>query len=125
MRYLLDTHALIWYFEDYTKLPAKIETLIDNPEVEIFVSAVSLWEIAIKISIGKLNISYANFHTKLKESGFGLLEMESNSFPTLLELPLIHRDPFDRLIIAASMAQNLIIITSDENIQKYDIQWVW
>ena len=127
MKYLLDTHALIWYFEDSPKTPEKIVKLIDSNATHKYVCSASLWEIAIKTNIGKLdmNFSFDNLLREIANSNLTVLQIEDNYLRELAKLPLIHKDPFDRLVVATAMVENMAIITVDENIQKYDVRWVW
>jgi PIN domain nuclease of toxin-antitoxin system len=127
MKYLLDTHAIIWYFENSAELPERIEDLIDTPEISIFISSASLWEIAIKMSLGKLdlNLPLGELLEIIKKRDFNILQIEDEYLKNILNLPFIHKDPFDRLIISTALAEDLTIITIDENIQKYDVSWIW
>ena len=127
MKYLLDAHAIIWYFEDSQKLPQRITELIDNPKTIKYISAVSLWEIAIKMNLGKLDLkfSFDELLNRIYEADCENLQIENEYLKLLLGLPNIHKDPFDRLIIASAIAEDLTIITADENIQKYDVQCIW
>ena len=125
MRYLLDTHALIWYSEQNGRLPSKLEKMLDSPENWIYISSASLWEITIKSSLGKLDTSLSKLLEGVKESGFQILQIENMFLDELQNLPKIHKDPFDRLLIATAKASKLTLITADENIQKYDIDWIW
>ena len=127
MKYLLDTHAVIWYFDDSPKLSEKIKEIIDNSENNICISSVSLWEIAIKINIGKLDVDFTldELLIEIKENDFDILQIEDEYLQELSSLPFIHKDPFDRFIIATALAEDLTIITADENIQKYDVSWAW
>lgn len=127
MRHLLDTQAIIWYFEDSKNLPHKMVEEIDNPENNVFISSVSLWEIAIKISIGKLDLKYTleELLAVIKTSDFDILQIESEYLILLSTLPIIHKDPFDRLLISSAKAEGLVMITSDEDIKKYDLKWAW
>ena len=127
MKYLLDTHAVIWYYENSSELPEKIEELIDNPAISIYICSVSLWEIAIKINLRKLNLKLPldEFLNNIKNREFNILQIEDKYLQILSTLPFIHKDPFDRLLISAALAEDLTIITIDENIQKYDISWIW
>ena len=125
--YLLDTHAIIWYFEDSQKLPQKVTELIDKPETSISISSVSLWEIALKINLGKLKLglSLEDLLNRIENCDFDILQIENRYLKLLSELPHIHKDPFDRLIITSALAEDFTLITADENIQKYDVQWIW
>ena len=127
MRFLLDTHAAIWYFEDSPQLSQKVNSLIDNPEISIFISSASLWEIAIKMSLGKLGLgmSFKDFLNSIRTRDFEILQIEDEYLEVLLTLPQLHKDPFDRLIISTAIADNLTIITIDENIKKYNVPWIW
>ena len=125
MRILLDTHAIIWYFEHNDKLSQKAEAIIDNPENNIYICTASLWEIAIKVSLGKLNISFNGLLDELEKVGFLVLHTENEYLQRLLDLPLIHKDPFDRLIISTAIVENMTLISADENVHKYNVTWIW
>ena len=87
----------------------------------------SLWEVAIKMNIGKYTFEggFTTFLKLIKDNGFELLPIKDIYMECLLDLPLIHRDPFDRLIIATALVEGMTLITADENIQKYDVQYIW
>jgi PIN domain nuclease of toxin-antitoxin system len=127
MKYLLDTHAIIWYFEDSPALPQKIAEIIDNPQTDICISSVSLWEIAIKMNLGKLklSLSLADLLHSIRTRDFLIMQIEDAHLNKLSELPSLHKDPFDRFLIASANAEGLTIITADDNIKKYDVLWVW
>ena len=125
MRYLLDTHAALWYFENSGELSSEAEEIIDNPENDIFLSAASLWEIVLKVGLGKLDVSFDALLNEVEKAGFVVLQTESAYLRKLLEMPWIHKDPFDRLIVSTAMVEGMILITIDENIQRYDVTWVW
>jgi len=127
MNYLLDTHAVIWYFEDAACLPIKIAHIIDNPIHHKFICVASLWEIAIKSNIGKLDmkISFDEFIDIIENSDLSVIPIENDYLKDLSKLPFIHKDPFDRLIITTALREGLTIVTIDENIQKYDVPWIW
>ena len=128
MKYLLDTHILIWHFEGSEKLSNEIkDSVLFNSKNHILVSIVSLWEIAIKMNIGKYTFDggFPAFNKLVKDNEFEVLPIKDEYMDWLFELPLIHRDPFDRLIIATAKAESMTILTADENIQKYDVPWVW
>jgi len=127
MRYLLDTHALIWYFEDSSSIPEKIVAIIDSDVNNKFVCSASLWEIAIKMNIGKLklSLSFDELLDEIASSDLIILQVENEYLKKISELPFLHKDPFDRLIVATALAENMVVITVDENIHKYDVSWVW
>jgi len=127
MSYLLDTHALIWYFEDSKDLPIKIARIIDNPICHKFICVASLWEIAIKSNIGKLDmrLSFDELLDIIEDSELSIIPIENGYLKGLSKLPFIHKDPFDRLIITTALSEGLTIVTADENIQKYDVPWIW
>ena len=127
MRYLLDTHVIIWMVEGSPNLPSAIKEIIKNPENKIAISLVSLWEIAIKMNIGKLtlNLTFDELVDVLRSGDFDFIHIEDDHLSGVLQLPLLHKDPFDRLLVSTSIAEEMTFITIDENIQKYDISWVW
>ena len=127
MRYLLDTHTIIWYYENSPELPRNISALIDNPAISISICSVSLWEIAIKMNLGKLNLNLPldELLDNIKNRDFNILQIKDEYLSGLSTLPYIHKDPFDRLLISTAIAEDLTVITIDENIQKYDVRWVW
>ena len=128
MKYLLDTHILIWHFEGSDNLSEKMkESVLFHSENQIFVSVVSLWEVAIKMNIGKYKFDggFMAFRNLVKDNSFEVLPIKDEYMERLFTLPLIHRDPFDRLIIATAKSEAMTILTADENIQKYDVSWIW
>jgi len=127
MKYLLDTHAVIWYSEDSPELPKKIIELIDNPVNSIYICSVSFWEIAIKTSLGKLDLHLPldELLDNIRRRDFNILQIQDDYLKKLIDLPFIHKDPFDRLIISTACSEDLTIITTDENIKKYSVSWIW
>ena len=124
MKHLLDTHVVLWFLNG-EGLSNKTKESITNGEN--FISVVSLWEVAIKMNIGKysFNGGFTAFLELVKRNGFSVLQIKEEYLEKLLVLPLLHRDPFDRLIIASSIIEGMTVITADKNIQKYDIAWIW
>ncbi len=120
MKLLLDTHALLWWFDDYTKLSQDAFRAIENIENEIFVSAATSWEIAIKKSIGKLEAP-DNFEEELTRHDFTALGIDISHTLALIDLPFYHKDPFDRLIIAQAQIKGLTIVTCDKKFKQYNI----
>jgi PIN domain nuclease of toxin-antitoxin system len=127
MRYLLDTHTLIWYFDVIGKIPQKSLEIMRNPDNQIYVSVVSLWEVSILIDVGKIELksTIAELFTKIKSKDFEILNIEQKHLQKYIKLPHIHGDPFDRLLIATAMIENLTFLSRDSQIHQYDVEWQW
>ena len=127
MKYLLDTHTLIWCFTDNDLLSEKALNLIVNPKNKKYVSIASLFEIAIKLKINRLNlgISYDDLFALIKNRKFTLLPIKQTHLNMYLSQQTYHKDPFDRLLIATAKAEDLQFISSDKDIKKYDVKIVW
>ncbi len=118
MRFLLDTNALLWTLLDSPRIkPVRHMLLAD--ENEVFVSAVSWWEIAIKTRIGKLDVNLPQLRAAAKDSGFLELPLSGHHAQMLLTLPAHHNDPFDHMLIAQALAEPLRFITGDEVLPRY------
>jgi PIN domain nuclease of toxin-antitoxin system len=127
MNYLVDTLVIINAFSNQKEIPEKIRLILINPDNKIFVSIISLWEIAIKINIKRLSLDF-DFHEiihKLEVINTEILPIKHQYLVQYNKLDLIHRDPFDRLLISTAIIENLTIITSDEKIHKYNVNWIW
>ncbi len=126
-RFLLDTHALIWFFENDAKLPADVKILIENPENEVFVSIASFWEIAIKKGLAKLSIqkSVDEMFGECANQDIRVLAISRKEIVHVETLPYHHGDPFDRIIVATSFVQNLEIISVDSVFDDYLVKRVW
>ena len=122
MHYLLDTHVLIWRAENQN-LSQNVLNIINNPENTILVSHASLWEMTIKVSIGKLklNFSIAEFPNLLIQNQFSILPFDFKNYEILSQLPFHHQDPFDRMLIAQAMSENISIISHDSKFDLYDV----
>jgi PIN domain nuclease of toxin-antitoxin system len=127
MRFLLDTHAAIWIFQDKSRLSSDAKAVMDDPSMELFISIVSAWEIAIKVSLGKLKFSggVTGFLETIVRNDINILGISPQSLEVVESLPLHHRDPFDRLLVATARTENLSIITADTNIPLYDVNVIW
>ena len=127
MNILLDTHAALWFFENDDRLSKSALDAIYNLENMIYVSMASLWEIAVKISIGKLKFDGGidGFIEAIHKNEFCLLEISPEHIKMIMDLPLIHRDPFDRMLIAQAAVEDMAIMTLDANIMKYDVRSIW
>jgi PIN domain nuclease of toxin-antitoxin system len=123
--FLLDTHTFIWLTENDPNLPNNLREEIDFAP-EVYVSIVSLWEIAIKLNLGKLALqkSYETIETKLEASDITLLSISFSDTLKICTLPLHHRDPFDRMLISQAKSNKMIIITDDNLIQNYNIETI-
>lgn len=128
MRYLLDTHTLLWFISEDQKLSDRARRLILDSNSEIFLSIASLWEIAIKVNIGKLALDKPFnqlFPDELDSRGIEILDITIDSLVHLATLPLHHRDPFDRLIIAQALVESLPIIGADGTFDTYGVSREW
>jgi PIN domain nuclease of toxin-antitoxin system len=128
MNLLLDTQALLWFVLDDSRLSEKAQKSIAATGAMVFVSPASLWEIAIKISLGKyaLPLPFATFwDDQLRTNDFVLLPISVAHMARVADLPYHHRDPFDRLIIAQSLVENVPIVSSDELFARYGIERIW
>jgi len=129
MRYLLDTHVIIWGVNNSDKLCEAVKKILENKDSQIFISIVSLWEFVIKHAKGQLPFEggFSRLYEIIKQAGFTILPITQGSLAALAELPFIenHKDPFDRLLIATAKAEEMTILTADKNIHKYDIPHIW
>ena len=127
MKCLLDAHTVLWLTGNVPRLSEKAKSAILDPTNKKFVSIASAWEIAIKISVGKLKIDggVMEFFRMVDENGFIFLPIKKEHVEHIQTLPLHHRDPFDRMLVAIAASEGMSLITADENIHLYDISWVW
>lgn len=120
MRLLLDTHALLWWLANDRTLAEEARQAIRRGADRVFVSAASVWEIAIKRATGKLNVP-SNLTAGLADSGFEALPITIDHAITAGALPLHHRDPFDRMLVAQALAEQMTIMTRDRRIPAYGV----
>lgn len=120
MKLLLDTHAFLWWDSNDTHLPAALRSAIASPQNEVFVSAVSVWEIAIKRASGKLNFQ-ASAAKAIEAHGFLPLPIAVEHAEWAGSLPQLHRDPFDRLLVAQAQLEGLVLVSVDEQILRYQV----
>ena len=128
MKYLLDTHAFLWFVSDDNKLSPQAKSIIKDHNNEIYFSAASAWEISIKIRLGRLTMEEdlePFIVAQLAENNFQTLSITILHSLYTSKLPEIHKDPFDRMIIAQSKAENMSLISKDKNIKKYKVPVVW
>ena len=117
MRILLDTQLVLWALSGHRRLPREARRLIDRSEV--FVSAASIWEVAIKSSLGKLDADPTAVNEALAPSGFEELGVSGEHAAYVAQLPPHHRDPFDRLLVAQSVLEALVFVTTDGQLAPY------
>lgn len=128
MNYLLDTHSFLWFINDDKALSATAKVLIEDVNNVIFLSVGSVWEMAIKVSLHKLTIPspFADFLTEqLRENNIVLYPIQMAHFGLVVTLPFHHRDPFDRLIIAQSLTDQIPIIGQDQIFDAYGVKRYW
>ena len=127
MNILLDTHTILWFLNGDEKLPKTTREIIYNAEYTKYVSIASLWEIALKWSKGKLELDGGidNLLENIDDNGFLLLTITSQHIQAVTKLPFIHLDPFDRVLIAQAISEDMSIVTVDADILRYDIKHIW
>jgi len=125
---LLDTHAFLWFVTGDAKLSDTATSLLADPDTRVFVSVVSVWELVIKTGTGKLTLSepIADWWLKnTRENDIEVLDITAEHVLAVDPLPLYHRDPFDRLLIAQAITHDLRIVTADAAFADYPVQRVW
>src|SRR5688572_16859242 len=128
MKFLLDTHALLWFLREPEKLRPKVLETIEEAAAGAGVSVASLWEIAIKLSLNKLRLpkSFEElFPQSISDSGLSLMPIEPRHLAAVSKLPFHHRDPFDRLLIAQAQVAGATVVTSDGAFAAYGIPLLW
>jgi PIN domain nuclease of toxin-antitoxin system len=121
MNLLLDTHILIWALENNPQLSEVAKKAIINSKNVVFVSAASIWEISIKKAMGKLEVP-DNLHEEIQQHRFTLLDINYDHAELAGKLPYIHKDPFDRMLIAQTKIEKLTLVTKDKQISQYDVK---
>lgn len=128
MRALLDTCAFLWWISDDPQLSLHVREVISSGDNELFLSVASGWEMAIKAALGKLSFPddlKSFILEQLNVNGIDSLSVEMSHALYVSTLPAIHRDPFDRLLIAQAQMENLPILTPDPQISRYDVEIIW
>lgn len=118
MQILLDTHLFIWWLKDDQQLSKQARMAITDADV-IYVSSVSIWEAAIKIQLGKLDANIRELVDSIENEGFLELPLKAKQAAIVTELPTIHRDPFDRMLVAQAISEPLRLLTSDKILKNY------
>ena len=128
MRALLDTHAFLWWVTDDSRLSSTAQRIITEPGNSLFLSAASAWEIVIKVRLGKLTLPDAPeiyIPNRLELNRFESLPIQIVHTLQVTNLPDLHRDPFDRIIIAQSQVEKMPILTVDRRITQYPVDVIW
>jgi PIN domain nuclease of toxin-antitoxin system len=127
MNLLIDTHILIWYIAGHSNLNKTMTNLLEDSKNNLLISVVSLWEIAIKVGKGKLDlgIEFHELEAILNQLNIQVLPILFGDLNIHLTLPFHHSDPFDRLIISQSIGQNLMLMSADSAFSDYSVQNVW
>lgn len=120
MRLLLDTHVALWALGEPDRLSDEVASLVADPAHEVYVSAVTVWEVEIKRAIGKLTAP-DDFATEVIERGFDGLPIDLAHASAAGRLPLLHADPFDRMLVAQAMVEGLTLVSDDRNVAAYDV----
>jgi PIN domain nuclease of toxin-antitoxin system len=120
-RFLLDTHTLLWWLADSKQLGTRCREVISDQRNQVFVSAATTWEISIKMSLGKLEAP-EDIDSVVEDEGFSKLPISLYHGQLAGRLPDLHRDPFDRMLIAQAQAEGLIFLSADETIGQYQLR---
>ena len=128
MRLLIDTHAFLWYLLDDARLGATPKSLISDPDTDVEVSPATLWEIAIKVSLNKYSLPepLGEFlEREIAANQFRILAIAPRHVAPLASLPFYHRDPFDRLIIAQAIVEDIPVVSRDTSFDDYPVRRLW
>lgn len=120
MNYLLDTHIILWWLTNPKQISAKASKIISDKENNIFISSASLWEMAIKKSIGRLTLPM-NIVELLQSESFQIIPIGHEEAIGISDLPPIHQDPFDRMLVMQAKLHNCVLITRDKNVMDYPV----
>jgi Uncharacterized protein conserved in bacteria len=118
--YLLDTNVLIWLSSDLKRIPRSVLDVLEDSESALWVSTVSFWELAIKQTLGKIDASI-RFDQMEKRPGISELTISSKYTTELRSLPMLHGDPFDRMLVAQAMVEGMVLVTGDRRLARYPV----
>jgi PIN domain nuclease of toxin-antitoxin system len=124
LRILLDTHALLWWLEGDPRIERKAQDLIADPANDILVSIAWLWEVVMKVRVGRLEADIRDIVAAIKAQGIELLEIRPEHLDALVRLPMHHRDPFDHLLMAQAVAEGLTLLSEDQHVSAYPVAHV-
>ena len=128
MGVLLDTHVVLWWLKGDNRIPRCIRDIVAHPDTEAFVSAATIWEIAIKSKLGKLPAAAAAVETMpacFTDIGFAMLDINCGACEVRRQLAVYHRDPFDRMLIAQATIESLFLVSGDPVMSHYDVDLEW
>ena len=125
MRLLLDTHALFWALVEPDKLPVPLRKALEDPRNIVFASAASAWEMAIKQAAGKVDFPFAELTSALRRASVRELAVTIGHAEAAAKLPPLHRDPFDRMLIAQAQAEGLGLVSRDPAVRRYQVTVLW
>lgn len=128
MKVILDTHTFLWWITDAANLSIRAREIIKNPDNIIYISAASAWEIVIKAKLKKITLKEQPeklIPEEIQKNAFQVLSIHMYHALKVYELPDIHRDPFDRILVAQSKIEQLPLLSKDKNIKKYGIRVIW
>lgn len=125
--YLLDTHVVLWLAASPKQLSEPAKEVLLNRNARLFVSIASAWEVAIKISLGKLELAGGvdGFFQICTTNGIQILPIKQSHLAMVQDMPFIHRDPFDRILLATAQTEGLTLLSADSQIHRYNVAWVW
>lgn len=121
MRLLLDTHAVLWWLADDDQLGPRARKLIEDPDTKVLVSVVSLWEMVVKVRVGKLQADVGEIWEAILEAGFTVIDIGIAHLLELVALPMPHRDPFDHLLISQAKAEGAVFLSEDRHVPSYPV----
>jgi PIN domain nuclease of toxin-antitoxin system len=122
MRLLLDTHAFLWWLSDDRRLSTAARDAIREPHAIVHVSAATIWEIAIKAKLGRLDVRDSDLVAEIEANGFTELAITARHAQSAGALPRHHDDPFDRMLIAQAQMEDLVVVTHDRRFRRYGVQ---
>jgi PIN domain nuclease of toxin-antitoxin system len=128
MRVLLDTHAFLWFVIGSPELSSRARDVIEDAAIEKFLSVASLWEMAIKASLGKIILAKpfdVLIPGQISAAGFSVLGLEIDHITAVAVLPFHYRDPFDRMLVAQAKHEEMSIVSSDTQLDSYEIERIW
>ncbi len=125
MSLLLDTHPFVWFLIEPRRIPSRLMTLLTDPSRIVHVSAVVVWEATIKSGLGKLALPLDRLEATIAAAGFTVVPVTAAHALEVRHLPALHRDPFDRLLIAQARSERLTLVTRDPAIRRYPVATLW